>query len=331
MNNKGLTTYLNAIPLPMSGLVLALLSCGIFLSSIGVEWGAAIFIIFASIITVVLHVKLLFDFQDCLTQLKNPVILSVFPTFSMSLMLFCVLLRKIPFFYDISYVLWGLAIVVHTVLSVIFIVKYLLQSSVTMANIFPSWFIPFVGFGMITVTAPHFDAFILGQWMLWISFVGYVILLPFILAKILIYRDLPEKIMPLTMILSTPGSLCLAGYLVVIEQKNGWFIGILYVVSQLSYFIAVAHLPKLLKLPFYPSYSAFTFPIVISATVSNSILKMDVFTSKIATILFTGLVHLELALAFVMVIYVSIRYMHFVWDKWKVSRDNKHSNVARIQ
>lgn len=185
-----------------------------------------------------------------------------------------------------------------------------------MRDLFPSWFIPFVGFGMITVTAPEFQAYTLGQWMLWISFVGYVILLPFILIKVLVCRDLPDKIAPLITILSTPGSLCLAGYLVIVDEINIWFVIGLYIVSQLSYFIALAHLPKLLRLPFYPSYSAFTFPLVISATVSNSILHLGWLTATWAKVLFNILVVVELSIAFGMVVYVSVRYTHYLLKCW---------------
>ncbi|WP_169710783.1 TDT family transporter [Staphylococcus lutrae] len=313
MDKKRWIQYLEVIPLPMSGLMLALLSCGIFLSSLQWDDIAFVFVCLASLIALLLHLKVFLVPQDCLQQLHQPVILSVFPTFSMSMMLFCVLLHALPAFEQLSLVLWGAAIVLHTVLSIKFIIKMVFKTSLSMETLFPSWFIPFVGFGMITVTAPHFNAIILGQWMLWISFIGYLILLPFIVAKIVIYRDLVEGFKPLIIILSTPGSLCLAGYFVVVEQHHYGFVIILYTISQLSYFIAIAHLPQLLKLPFYPSYAAFTFPLVISATVSNSVWQLGVIHHP----LFGGLVVFELSLAFVMVIYVLYRYSAYLYRSWR--------------
>ena len=48
------------------------------------------------------------------------------------------------------------------------------------------------------------------------------------------------------------------------SEKSIGMVYLLMAFSLIFYIVAIALLPKLLKLKFYPSYSAFTFPMVIS-------------------------------------------------------------------
>ncbi|RXK17887.1 TDT family transporter [Macrococcus sp. DPC7161] len=307
---------LNVIPVPMSGLMLALFSCGIFLKTHQLPY-YNLFIGIAVGIEILLIAKYIFAHDNFYEQLDNPVVLSVSPTFSMSIMMSAVLLHD--FMPVVAAIIWLIAIIFHTYLSILFIKRHALKR-ITMNDLFPSWFIPFVGFGVITTTSPIFNQWLLGQWMLWLSVIGYLVLLPFILYKILIKKDLKDMMKPLITILSTPGSLCLAGYLAVIDHKNQLFVILFYVLSQTCYWIAVIHLPKLLRLPFYPSYSAFTFPLVISATVSLSVYQMQLFPDFIQSIMWIGILF-KFILCFTMVIYVLCRYIYFLY---------KQINHARI-
>jgi len=49
------------------------------------------------------------------------------------------------------------------------------------------------------------------------------------------------------------------------DNKNILLVTLLIVLSQGLYFVILTKLPKLLVIDFYPSYAAFTFPLVISA------------------------------------------------------------------
>ena len=106
----------------------------------------------------------------------------------------------------------------------------------------------------------------LGEVIVWIALVLYFALLPIILKRV-VHQKLTERAaVPLITILTAPGSLCLAGYLSVFEQGSAWFVAFMLLLSQTIYFCVVAYMKNMLAVGFYPSYAAFTFPLVISAT-----------------------------------------------------------------
>ena len=80
------------------------------------------------------------------------------------------------------------------------------------------------------------------------------------------------------------------------------------VVSQGFYIFALSKLVNLLKLKFYPSYSAFTFPLVISALalkLSNGFLVNQGITISILPVL----IKIEELIAVLIVFYVLMRYL----------------------
>ena len=80
--------------------------------------------------------------------------------------------------------------------------------------------------------------------------------------------------------------------------------------------MVLVSLPKLLKLPFYPSYSAFTFPTAISALglkLATKFLK----ESGANVAMLAKLVSLAEIVATVIIIYVMIRHIMFMLSEKK--------------
>lgn len=97
------------------------------------------------------------------------------------------------------------------------------------------------------------------------------------------------------------------------QDKNLPIVWLLLVLSQLTLLYVLTQLPRLLKLPFYPSYSAFTFPLVISGI---SIKLTNGFLMNIGKeiSLLKYLVKFEEILAVVIVLYVLVRYIGFLFS-----------------
>ena len=80
--------------------------------------------------------------------------------------------------------------------------------------------------------------------------------------------------------------------------------------------MVLVSLPKLLRLPFYPSYSAFTFPTAISALglkLATKFLK----ESGANVVILAKLVSLAEIVATVIIIYVMIRHIMFMLSENK--------------
>jgi len=85
-------------------------------------------------------------------------------------------------------------------------------------------------------------------------------------------------------------------------------------------FIAViSYLPKLLKIKFYPSYSAFTFPIVISAVAMKQ-LNGYLVKIKQPIDMLKYLVKFQELIAIFIVIYVLVRYFKYMMLDDKIEK-----------
>lgn len=300
---------LKKLPLPVTGLMLGLASTGNLVLSYGNVY-RNIFGIISGIILALLIAKILIIPQSIKEGFENPVVASVTPTFSMSLMLLSTYIK--PYLPSAAYVLWLCGLALHCILIILFTKKYILHFN--LKKVFPSYFIVYVGIVCASVTAPAFGLLKLGQYIFWFGFAAYLILLPVILYRTLIVKEIPEPAIPTIAIYTAPASLCLAGYLNSFQSKSMLIIGFLSVLSLLMFVYVIVNMPKLLRLKFYPSYSAFTFPFVITAI---AIKGTHTYLMKLGnTIAFLSyFVNLLELWAVIMVAYVLVKYIMFIISK----------------
>lgn len=306
---KEMKTFLKCVPLPMCGLILGLAALGNLLFIEGYATSSAVFFVIALVMMVPVLLKIMITPRQVLADLKNPIVASVAPTFTMAWMLICTFLKRlVPMFYLINW-LWLMAVGLHFILMLYFVMVHILPDKLKFANIYPSWFITFVGIGVISNTAKIF-ALTLGKIIIWVALALYFILLPVILKRISQYRQMKEGTWPLITILAAPGSLCLSGYLTVITDKSLPFIIFLVILSQTLYFAILYFFKTMLKVKFYPSYGAFTFPMVITATVMSKTYQLFADNPAIAELLRVLMVF-ETWVAVLIVCYVLICYLNY--------------------
>ncbi|MCW3488505.1 TDT family transporter [Dethiobacter alkaliphilus] len=248
------------IPIPIAGLMLGMAALGNLLGVYGSAY-RNIFGLLAGVIFVLLVSKFVTTPQCLREGFDNPVVASVTPTFSMGIMLLSTYL--LPYTYSVAYGLWLFGVLLHIGLIAYFTKRYIVGFNIK--KVFPSYFIVYVGIVVASVTAPAYNLLALGQVLFWFGFAANLVLLPIVFYRFFIIKEIPEAALPTTIIFAAPTSLCLAGYLNSFPEKNMAVLGFLVSLSLLLIVFSLSYLPKLLKLQFYPSYSAFTFPIVISA------------------------------------------------------------------
>nr|WP_307992242.1 TDT family transporter [uncultured Niameybacter sp.] len=294
--------FLKKTPMPIVGLMLACAALGNLVQSYG-EMYRNIMGAIALILFIGATVKFACDMPGLKNELDNPVAASVFPTYSMGIMLLATYIK--PYSPNVAYVVWSVGILLHITLIIIFSMKYIRNFS--MKKVFPSWFIVYVGIAVAAVTGKAFNQTV-GQVAFLFAVIAYLVLLFVISKRVLIVKEIPEPALPTLVIFAAPGSLCLAGYLNSFDNKNFIVFILLLVVSQGFYIFALSKLVNLLKLKFYPSYSAFTFPLVISALalkLSNGFLVNQGITISILPML----IKVEELIAILIVFYVLIRYI----------------------
>ncbi len=299
-------SIIKKIPLPMSGLMLALAATGNLLSSYGnvfrYFFGAAAFILM-----ILIAAKAVILPGTIKEGFDNPVAASVLPTFSMGLMILSTYIKA--FLPVIALGTWFFGLLLHILLLALFTKKYI--PAFNIKKVFPSYFIVYVGIVSGSVTAPVFGLNSLGQYIFWFGFASYLILLPVILYRVLVVKEIPEAALPTVTILAAPASLCLAGYLNSFQEKNMTMIVFLGILSLVMLISVLIYMPKALKLKFYPSYSAFTFPFIISAIAVKGTYAFLLKTGNMPLWLKYPVYFIEI-LSICMVVYVSIRYLRYI-------------------
>lgn len=296
------------LPLPIAGLMLALAALGNLLLSHGSIY-RNILGIMSGIVLALLLAKIVIMPKAVREGFENPVIASVIPTFSMGLILLSAYIK--PYASSAAYCLWLLGIALHITLILAFTMKYIVNFNIK--KVFPSYFIVYVGIVCASVTAPAFGMEQLGRYIFWFGFVSYLAILPVALFRTLIVKETPEPAKPTFAIYTAPANLCLAGYLNSFQTKSMLIVTFLAGLSLVMFIYVIINMPSLLRLKFYPSYSAFTFPFVITAIAMKG---SGTYFSK-AGINIPYMAYLISALeilAVIMVIYVSLRYLIFmIW------------------
>lgn len=297
------------LPIPIVGLMLGLAALGNVVQSYS-NTIRSVFGLCAGIILILVLVKIVMYTKGVKEALQNPVVASVFPTLSMGIMLISTYLK--PYIGQAAFIIWIIGVLLHIILMIQFAKNYIVGFNIK--KVFPSWFIVYVGIAVASVTSPAFEMQAFGKIAFWFALVSYFVLLPIVLKRVFIVKEIPEPALPTIAILSAPASLCLAGYMNAFAEKNMTIVYLLLALSQITYIAVILYMPKLLKLKFSPSYSAFTFPLVISAL---SLKLTNGFLTKAASPIpaLGTLVKFEEAIAVVICLYVLVKYINFLLAK----------------
>lgn len=297
---------LKKLPLPAAGLMLGCAALGNLLQSYS-ENIRLVFGAISAIICILLVLKFIIYPGTFKEDMKNPITASVSGTFTMGLMLLAGYLK--PYVGNGAVYVWYFAILLHAVLIIYFTIKFIFKLDIK--KVFTSYFIVYVGIVVASVSAPAFGKTSLGTGLFWFGFITLVLLLVLISYRYIKYKEIPEPAKPLFCIYTAPVSLCLAGYIQSVDVKSKSFIIGMAIVATIIYVMVLVSLPKLLKLKFYPSYAAFTFPMVISAiAMKNTMACLTKMESPVPALKYIVLV--ETIIATVLVVYTLIRYIMFI-------------------
>lgn len=294
------------VPVPIAGVTLGLTALGNLIIDFSpiLRWGCGLI---AAVLFVLLIAKLVL-FSDKIKQdFTNPIIASVSATAFMTLMQLSSYAHA--FVPTISLYVWYAAIIGHFALMIWFSWTYLRKFK--LSDVYPTYFITFVGIVVASVTSATFDRTALGYGIFWFGFTAYMAMLILVTIR---YIKLPvaDGAKPLFCIYTAPMSLCLAGYLTTASEPSVVFAVALEIAAQILYVIVLTQLPKLLRLPFFPSYAAFTFPFVITAIALQKLIALLGNTGIAVPGALSLLLAAETVMACVMVTYALVRYLMFL-------------------
>jgi exfoliative toxin A/B len=301
-----MSQILKKYPVPIVGLMLGLAAAGNLVQSYGEVYHSILGII-SAILLILMIIKIVKYPKDISESLDNPIVASVFPTFSMGIMLLSTYIKT--YVASLALAIWIIGLALHITLILWFTKKFVFDFKIK--QVFPSWFIVYVGIVVASVTGPVFGMANVGQIVFWFGFVTYLMLLPIVIYRAVKVKEMLEQTLPTLAIFAAPASLLLAGYMNSFKTKTmamDWF---LLVLSIIMYLVVIIMLFKLLLLKFYPSYSAFTFPLVISG-IAIKLTNGFLTKSGHAISSLQYLAEFQVVVGVVITLYVLIRYIQFL-------------------
>lgn len=292
------------LPLAITGLILAILSFGKIFTDF-----SRIFFIIGSILIFLVLLKLILHFDEFNRELNQLIALSTFGTFSMALMLFSTYLKPLfmPLSQKIALGIWILGIIIHLSILLIFTKNYVINDF-DIENVFATWWIVYIGITMAAITAPAFDMQNYGFIFFGIGFILMIPTLVLVSYRYLMFTSIDDKNKPFICIYTALLSILLVGYVNALPIDEN-FLSLIYMCACIFYIFAIFQAIKLLiieKLEFMPSFSAFTFPFVISAIATGEAYKFFGFDYL------NYLFYIQAIIALTLVIFVSYKYLRFL-------------------
>ena len=285
------------LPTPIAGLALGSAALGNLLQPYSSS-RQLLFNLLSLIIIVLLTIKFVLGFDKLKKEMENPVVATVMATYPMSIMLLASFSKK--YIGLLSMPVWIIGIFLDFCVVCYAIYNFIVKER-HISKIYPTWFITFVGPAVVTVTAINYNLETLGIIYFYFSYINYLVLLPFVLYRVYKYKHYKDGDYPTITVFSAPGGLLLASYMIGVTQKSNIILAILIPLTILLFIFVLIQLPYLLKRKFYPSFSAFTFPLVICAI---SFQKTGVYYQLAEFSILNILIHLSELLAIIIVIYV---------------------------
>ena len=300
-------SIIKKVPVPICGVALGCAALGNLLQSY--SEGIRLVCGLLSAIFIVLFILKVICFPGMIKEdMKNPIMASVSGTFSMTWMLLATYLK--PFIGPSAIYIWYLAILLHAALIVYFTVTFI--AKLQLPKVFASYYIVYVGIVVASVTAPAFEKQSLGQPIFWFGFVTLIALLVLVTMRYVKCKEIPNPAKPLICIYAAPTSLCIAGYVQSVTPKSKTFLLAMLAVATVLYIFALVKAVGYLKLKFYPSYAAFTFPFVISAIATKQTMAcLANMGSPMPVLQYVVLGETIIAVAFV--VYTFVRFMGFIF------------------
>lgn len=290
------------LPIPISGLILAILSLGnllqVYNPILKLLCGFISFILIF-----MLALKLVFYPGVVRSDLSNPIILSNSGTFSMALMILSTYINS--FNADLALGVWILGVALHILLIMCFTYRYIIQQF-DIKGVYPSYWIVFVGITMAAITAHVHGLFEITFIFFLFGFLMMILTLPLVIYRYFKYPNVPNQNKPLICIFTAIISILIVGYTNSFNVVFNEFLILMYVVAFLFFLFAFVKVIEYRNLDFYPSFSAFTFPFVITAIASTEISK--IYDVNILNVI----ILIQTIIAIIMVIYVFYKYLEFL-------------------
>ena len=244
--------FFKKLPLALSSLVLALFSLSNQLSHFALIAQGIWFL--ASIGFILILGRLILGFEQVRKDLRNPVVASAFASFFMAAFLFA---SHLPLAQTGLSVTWVGLLGLYIAYIIFFSLRFMRPLSLN--QVFPSWFVVYVGPAISLVTVPASVPTSIKGLILGITGLATLALFPLVLWRMrqILYQ-------PILAILAAPLALLITSSIKSNQRPATIILLVLLLFSQVFFFYALNLFVKLVRKGFIPLFAAFSFPLVNS-------------------------------------------------------------------
>ncbi|WP_363316066.1 TDT family transporter [uncultured Anaerococcus sp.] len=231
------------------------------------------------------------------------------PTFDMALLLLSGFIKESSEAF--GRFVYYFALIIHIILIVYYTYKFIIKDF-NLKNVYASIFIVYIGIVAASNASPLWEAQKIGRILVYFSFIAILPLLYVVTKRYRSNLEIPKPFIPLFFIYAAPISLMITGYHTAFEEKTFGLVVFLQILAQVLLILSITKLPKIMESGFIPSYSALTFPSVISAialNASNMYFKNMGYDYKWLDVIVT----IEKYFALIVVIYVLLKFLQFIF------------------
>jgi tellurite resistance protein len=195
--------------------------------------------------------------QRVMAELRHPVRINFLPAISISLVLLGLLLGH--YSPSLGASLWMVGAALHLLLTVI-IVTVWLETERPLGSLNPAWFIPAVGNVLIPLVAAPAGYLLVAWFFMAVGLFFWSILITVVFFRLITGPALEPPMRPTLAVMLAPPAVAFLSW-VALTGEVGIAGHLLYGVALFTFLLLIPQIPGFLRLPFFPSWWAYTFPL----------------------------------------------------------------------
>lgn len=195
-------------------------------------------------------------------EINHPVMMSFFPTLSISLILIGTCLTTwVP---EIAVVVWTFGAVGQLLLTLLIMARWIHQEHFEIHHISPAWFIPVLGDILVPLAGVQYAPMEVSWFFFSIGMLMWVVLLTIIMYRIIFHQPIDQNLLPTLFILIAPPAAGFVAYLNVSGDLDN-FGRFLYYTALFLTLVLFTQVHRFIRLPFGLSWWAYSFPLAAMA------------------------------------------------------------------
>lgn len=205
-------------------------------------------------------------------ELNHPVKINFFPLVAKILLVISVILLERNM--TISFICWTVGTALQFIASIFVISEWIQHDRFKIEHMTPGWFIPIVGSIIVPIAGVKHGFVELSWFFFSVGLVFWLVLLVIVLYRMFFHAQIAERLMPTLFILFAPPAIGFIAYVRLTGGSLDGFGRVLYYFALFMLFLVLYQLPHLMRIKFYLSWWAYSFPLAAKTLSSFLMLSL---------------------------------------------------------